>query len=878
MQIGARIGAYEVIAKLGEGGMGEVYRATDSHLKRSVAIKVLPAAVAGDVDRLARFQREAEVLAALNHPNIAAIYGFEKTRDLTALVMELVDGEDLSQRIARGALPIDEALPIARQIAEALEAAHEQGIIHRDLKPANIKVRPDGTVKVLDFGLAKALDPAAATSQGLSMPPTITTPAMTQAGMILGTAAYMSPEQARGKLVDRRADIWAFGAVLFEMLSGRRPFDGEDTTEVLGAVVRLDPQWDALPATVPARISQVLRACLQKDPKRRMGDMQSVRLALEGAFESAAPHTTATATPPRGGRAWMVAVGSSLLTALVVSAGTMFFRTEAPRLPSMRFEITQPTTPNPVQFSVSPDGRYVVSVAGTEKGVALWLRALDGSERFLNDTEGGQDPFWSPDSRHIGFFAAKKLKTIDITGGPARPIADALGGVGGSWSEDGVILFARDARGPIYRISASGGTPVAVTGLDQSLAETEHIGPRFLPGGKRFMYLARSSKPDYHNVIYLGSLDSMERRKLADASGWPGFAPPGYLLFQRATTLFAQALTSGSFDLAGEPQVVMEGLTPGNPSFARPGFSVSSNGVLVTRLGGANTNQLWRFSRSSAEPPKVIAAQEYLNPRLSPDGQQVAGEQPESGGGDIWLFDLARSTPTRFTFDDARDSYPIWSPDGQRIAFASNRDGANGLYVKNAGGATPEELLLKSEFPVVPADWSSDGKYIVYSEVNPKTKADIWILPVSGERKPFPVVQTPFQEASAQVSPDGRWVAYESTESGTYDVYVQSFPASGNKWKISNTGGYRPQWRRDGQELFYSNISTIMSVDIKAQKPLTQFEAGIPQLAVRARTSGAFGVTPDGQHFLANGREADSAEASTLTVILNWAAALRAKQ
>lgn len=392
------------------------------------------------------------------------------------------------------------------------------------------------------------------------------------------------------------------------------------------------------------------------------------------------------------------------------------------------------------------------------------------------------------------------------------------------------------------------------------------------------MFLARSSKPEYHNVIYVGSLDSKDRRKLADATAWPGFSPPGYLLFQRATTLLAQPLTPGSFDLTGEPQVVMEGLTPGNPSFARPGFSVSRNGVLVTRLGGANTNQLWRFTRSNAEPPKVIAAQEYLNPRLSPDGQTVVGEQPESGGGDIWLFDLARSLSTRFTFDDARDFNPIWSPDGLRVAFASNRNGANAIYVKNAGGATPEELLLKSEFPVVPADWSSDGKYIVYSEVNPKTRADIWILPVSGERQPFPALQTPFQEAGAQISPDGRWIAYESTESGTYDVYVQSFPASGNKWKISNNGGYRPQWRRDGQELLYSNISTIMRVDIKAQKPPTRFEAGIPQLAVRARTSGAFGVTSDGLHFVVNGREADSAEASTLTVSLNWAAALAARK
>jgi serine/threonine protein kinase len=859
--------------------MGEVYRATDTKLKRQVAIKILPPVFAADHDRLARFQREAEVLASLNHSNIAHIHGLEESGGITALVMELVEGEDLSQRIARGAVPIDEALPIAKQIAEALEAAHEQGIIHRDLKPANVKVRSDGTVMVLDFGLAKAMDPAAASSPGMSVSPTITTPAMTQAGMILGTAAYMSPEQARGKPVDRRADIWAFGAVLFEMLSGTRAFGGDDVAETLANVINKEPAWERLPAEVPARIRQVLRACLQKSPKQRPGDMQSVRLALEGAFESAAPQATATSTTPRSGRVWMVAAGASLLTALAVLAVTTLFRTEAPTLPTMRFEFSQPTTPNPVQFAVSPDGRYMVSVAGTDKGVALWLRAFEGSDRFLKDTDNGQDPFWSPDSRYIGFFANKKLKMIDITGGgPARPIADTTGGLGGSWSEDGIIVFARDTRGPIYRVAATGGTPVAVTELDKTLEETVHVGPRFLPGGNRFIYLARSSKPENDFIVYLGSLDSKERKKLVDSTGWPGFSPPGYLLFQRATTLLAQALQPGSFDLTGVPQIVMEGLTPGSPNFARPGFSASRNGVLVARLGGANTNQLWWFTRSSSEHPKVIAAQEYLNPRLSPDGQRVAGEQRESGGGDIWLFDLARNTSTRFTFTDARDSSPIWSPDGQRIAFASNRDGANGIYVKNAGGALPEELLLKSEFPLAPADWSSDGKYIVYTEQNPKTKNDIRILPVSGERKPIPAVQTPFEESGGQFSPDGRWVAYESTESGTYEVYVQSFPASGNKWKISNNGGYRPQWRRDGKELFYSNISNVMSVDIKAPKPFNQFEAGIPQLAVRARTSGAFSVTADGQHFLVNGREADSAESSALTVIVNWAAALGARK
>jgi Tol biopolymer transport system component len=875
---GTRLGVYEIVASIGSGGMGQVFRARDTRLDRDVAIKILPEAFAHDADRLARFTREAKTLASLNHPNIAAIYGLEESAGVTALVMELVEGDDLSQRIARGAIPIDEALPIAKQIAEALEAAHEQGIIHRDLKPANIKVRPDGPVKVLDFGLAKAMEPAAGSSPSMSMSPTLTTPAMTQAGMILGTAAYMSPEQARGKIVDKRADVWAFGAVLFEMITGTRAFEGEDIADTLSNVMKVEPNWQKVSASTPPRVVQVMRACLQKHPKQRMDSAQGVRLALEGAFESAAAHAAATAAPPRRGRVWMVAAGASLLTALVVLAGTTFFRTDAPPLPTMRLEVTQPTTPNPVQFAVSPDGRYVVSVAGTDRGVALWLRALEGPERFVNDTEDGQDPFWSPDSRYIGFFANGKLKIVDITGGPARPITDVAGARGGSWSEDGTIVFSRSAGEPIYGIAATGGTPVAVTELDKTLEETGHAGPRFLPGGKQFVYLARSNNPEHHNVVYLGSLDSKARTKLTDSTGWPAFSPPGYLLFQRETTLMAQALTPGSSGLTGEPVVVMEGLTPGAQAWARPGFSVSRNGVLVTRMGGTNTNQLMWFPRSSTEPPTVAAPQVYRDPRLSPDGTRVAGEEGDAGG-DLWLLDLARHTPTRFTFDERRERNAVWSPDGQRVAFGSERDGAPGLYVKQAGGATPEELLLKIDGGGAPTGWSADGRFIVYTQNSEKTKTDVMVLPLFGERKPIAVVQTPFTEWGGQLSPDGRWITYTSDESGTIEVYVQAFPTSGSKWKISNNGGFSSLWRRDGKELFYAGDrgAYIMSVTISAQRP-GQLDIGIPQTAARARVFGQFDVTADGRRFLVNGRTADAAESSTLTVILNWTAALGAKK
>ena len=465
---GTRLGVYDITAQIGEGGMGQVFRATDTKLKRQVAIKILPPAVAADAERLARFQREAEVLASLNHPNIAAIYGLEESGGMTALVMELVEGDDLSQRIARGAIPIDEALPIAKQIAEALEAAHEQGIIHRDLKPANIKVRTDGTVKVLDFGLAKAMEPAAGSSPSVSMSPTITTPAMTQAGMILGTAAYMSPEQARGKAVDKRADIWAFGAVLFEMLAGARAFPGEDVTDTIVAVMSKEPDVAALPATVPARVVQALRVCLRKDAKQRAGDIRDVRLALDGAFETiASPATESPAASSRGRWPWIAAlvVAAALIAAMAVPAVRHLRETPPPAPPEMRVEITTPATDQPAMFALSPDGRSLIFVASGDGVRRLWLRPLDETEaRPLAGTESATFPFWSPDSRAIGFFAAGRLLRLDVGGGAPQALATLTGaGFGGSWSADGTILFPRQRTGPLWRVAAAGGEPVAVT-------------------------------------------------------------------------------------------------------------------------------------------------------------------------------------------------------------------------------------------------------------------------------------------------------------------------------------------------------------------------------------------------------------------------------
>ncbi len=554
---GTRIGPYEVAGPLGAGGMGEVYRATDTKLKRQVAIKILPLSLAADAGRLARFQREAEVLASLNHPHIAAIYGLEESAGMTALVMELVEGEDLSQRIARlrapgasaqqAGMPIDEALPIAKQIAEALEAAHEQGIIHRDLKPANIKVRADGTVKVLDFGLAKALGPHPGSAQEDNSP-TITSPAHlrqgygaagTEAGMILGTAAYMAPEQARGKTVDRRADIWAFGAVLFEMLTGTRAFEGEDIADTLGNVMKVEPSWARCPASIPPRVVQVMRACLQKNPKQRLGDMQSVRLALEGVFETAAsPATPATTASSRGRLPWMaaLAVAAALIAAMATPTVRHLREAPAPAPPEMRLEITTPATDAPQHFALSPDGRSLVFVASGDGAPRLWLRALDETEaRPLAGTEGATNPFWSPDGRSIGFSTRTALSRLDIAGGTPQELATVGGNAtGGSWNTDSTILYTRGVASPLWRIAAAGGEPTAVTQLERP-GQTSHRHPQFLPDGRHFLFFVLGT-PDTAG-IYLGSIEGGAPTRLTAADSAGEFLPPDRVLFVQAGAL-----------------------------------------------------------------------------------------------------------------------------------------------------------------------------------------------------------------------------------------------------------------------------------------------------------------------------------------------------
>jgi Tol biopolymer transport system component len=709
---GTRFGFYEVTAQIGEGGMGQVYRATDTKLKRQVAIKILPTSLAADHDRLARFQREAEVLASLNHPNIAAIYGLEESGGMAALVMELVEGDDLSQRIARGAMPTDEALPIAKQIADALEAAHEQGIIHRDLKPANIKVRNDGTVKVLDFGLAKAMDPIGALSASASMSPTITTPAMTQAGMILGTAEYMSPEQARGRTVDKRADIWSVGAVLFEMLTGRRPFDGEDMTEVLGAVVRLEPQWNALPSEVPAPVRTLLQSCLVKDPRRRVADISTALFVLDKAESLAAPALTNSAAPalssePPGRLAWVaLAVAAVVLLAMAVPTVRYLRETPPPAPPETRVEIVTPATERPTDFALSPDGRQIVFVASGDGASRLWLRSLATTmAQPLASTEGATAPFWSPDSRSIGFFAGNALKRLDLGGGAPQTLAPVITSRGGTWNADGVIVFAPSVVAPLMRVSATGGAAVALT--THSPMPRVYAAPYFLPDGRRFLFSLRGG-PDTVG-IYLAGLDGNAPTRLTPAESAGVFLPSGWLLWVRAGTLVAQRLDVAKAALTGEQVTLADGVAV--DGLFRSAVSVAATGLVAYRTGAGNRQLTWVDPSGTARGTVGDPDATLLTPRVSPDGRRVVVSRTVQGNQDLWLLDGARTS--RLTFDPAVDQFPVWSPDSTRIVFRSTRTVPGDLYQKLASGADVEERLVASDQLKAPMSWSADGRFLL---------------------------------------------------------------------------------------------------------------------------------------------------------------------
>jgi Tol biopolymer transport system component len=876
--------------------MGEVYRARDLKLKREVAIKILPDEFSRDADRISRFQREAEVLASLNHPNIAAIYDLQEANGSRFLVLELVEGETLAERIKRGPIPVDESLNIAKNICEALEAAHEKGVVHRDLKPANVKITPDGKVKVLDFGLAKAFEPEASKAN-LSQSPTLSM-AATNAGAILGTAAYMSPEQAKGRTVDKRSDIFAFGCVLYEMLTSCAAFDGDDVQDILGAILKSEPDWTGLPRETPPGVRKLLRRCLEKNVKNRRSDAADVRIDIEEALaELATPETP----PARGARlAWIASLAVAVVLIVALTVPTVRHLRETPPLPpsEMRVEIVTLATADPISFALSPDGRQIVFVASGGGVSRLWLRFLvSTTAQPLAGTESAAYPFWSPDSRSVGFFADGKLKRFDIGGGTPQTLTTVTGPRGGTWNADGVILFTTTTASPLFRVPASGGQAVPVTKLDR---QSSHRFPFFLPDGRQFLFLAQGTPET--GGIYLGSLDSAEPRRLTAADTAGIYLPSGmagWLLWVRAGTLVVQRLDLERKVLTGDP-VTLADPVAFDPATLASAVSVSAAGLVAYRAGGANRRQLYWFDRSGKALSPIGAPDENAlsAPRVSPDGRRVAVWRTVQGNADIFLLDGTRMS--RFTFDPASDRYPIWSPDGSRIVFDSNRKGQRDLYQKLSSGVGAEELLVESPQDKTPSDWSAAGQFILYQSNDPQTARDLWVRPMSvanaspagrsqqeteGDRKPWVFLKTSFDESFGQFSPDGRWVAYMSNESERNEIYLRPFakptvvgaPANpaARQWPISTAGGIHPRWRPDGKELYYIGPNgEMMAAPIAVTG--TTLEPGTPVALFPTRIYGGgvnniqgrqYDVTRDGR-FLINTVLDDAS--SPITLLLNW--------
>ncbi len=912
---------YEILAPLGKGGMGEVLRAKDTRLDREVAIKVLPAEFALDADRLRRFEQEARATSALNHPNILTVYDFGTHEGNPYLVMELLEGEELRASLDEGTLPMRKAIEYAQQIAAGLAAAHEKGIVHRDLKPENLFVTKDGRVKILDFGLAKLTERRGEKAKGrlgedeatlaLSPHPAVA-PSLTIPGTVMGTVAYMSPEQVQGKDVDHRSDIFSFGIILHEMLSGQRVFTGESQVEVMHAILKQDPpELSETNAKISLQLEKIVRRCLEKKPEQRFHSAHDLGFALStlttpsgSRLETAMALPALTESLPATGlagvfsnaRLWMAMTAVMLLGLLLALPFAVKYLRQAPLTDAtpVRFTIAAPEKVNRLMSpEISPDGRNLVF--STEAG--LWLRPLDSlTAQPLPGTEESTPAFfWSPDSRSICFGTRDgKLKKLDLAGGTPQVLGGLelasgarIGTGSGAWNREGVILFT--AAGRIYRVPATGGQPTLVLGSGQPTQnrtgrEATYRSPVFLPDGRHFLLLRLSNQQGQQGAgeIHLATLDSKETTRLLAADSqalYATFQGRGYLLFARGEALLAQPFDASTQKLTGEPFVVADKVAVSNQG--KGIFSVSDNGILVFNSSSDLNYQLNWVDRTGKplEPVGAPVPSRLDSPRLSPDGKQVAvvREDAQTKTSDIYVIDLARGVSSRLTFDPDEDRFPIWSRDGSHIAWQAYRDGAWQIYQKLASGIGPEELLLKSEARIIPDSWSPDGRYLIYTRGDPKTKSDLWVLPLTGEHKPFLFLQTPFEERGGRLSPDGRWIAYESDDQGRYEISVQPFPASGGKWQISMTGGIHPRWRADGKELYYiSNDNKLMAVEVKSG---SGFEAGMPKmlfdLALLRVSNGPFSsgysVSADGQRFLfvTQGQEVANLQ---YTVVVNWQA------
>jgi len=902
---GTRLGPYEIVAPLGAGGMGEVYRARDTRLGRDVAIKALPAEFAKDPDRLARFEREAKLLASLSHANIAGIFGLELVDDHRYLVLEYIEGETLGERIARGPLPVPEAVEVCAHVAAALESAHESGIVHRDLKPGNIMLTPAGAVKVLDFGLAKAGGGGAPGADvGLSASPTMTYGYIgTQAGMVLGTAAYMSPEQARGKAVDKRSDIWSFGCVLFECLTGKVAFQGETISDLIADILTGDPDWAALPAATPPRVRELLRRCLEKDVRRRLRDMGDARIELEdtlsprGTASSAALSASIAAGVDAGGAAAKpvkksAGVGLQLFAAIAGAlVAVIATRVISPMVGGgktaehapVRFRIPEEPTrrlnPDGTRYALSPDGTTLAMIGTDTTEVHLWIQPLDSfTPRMLAGTEGVEMPFWSPDGKYVAFFAKGRLKRVLAAGGgDPEELCDVLRARGGTWNAKDQIVFAPTSDGPLSLVSANGGEPRVITVVDSAHGETGHRFPFFLPDGKHFLY---SSLPprDGKFGIWVGSIDGGKPVRLLGASSGAVYAAPGYILYLNGLALTAQRFDAGSLKLKGEPISLRDAVNPSNYSGA-PGFSTARSRVLAyATFQVVNTRFAWFDVHGKEIAPVPLEPAQYLGGvDIAPDGKHAAYVRAE--GTDlpvIWVGDLERGVAARFSQEPGNSESPIWSHDGTHIAYQNSDLGPQHFVVRAVSGTEPAREYLAGDPTFKSLDsWTPDGKALVFSRQAPATKWDIYTLPLEGDGKPVPFLAGPANEQSGIVSPDGHWIAYTSDESGRIELYVQHYPTPGIRYQVTSGGGGQPGWSPDGKSLTFGMSSEPLTAMVAGVEPGPEFKLGPMRPLIRVPD------TVQGGDFAPDMKRAlllvptGKAPANTVSVVVDWVQALR---
>ena len=900
LSAGAKLGPYEIESALGAGGMGEVYRARDTRLERAVAIKILPPHLSSSPELKARFEREARAVSTLNHPHICHLYDIGSQDGTAYLVMEYLEGESLADRLRKGPLPLKQALESGMQITEALATAHRAGILHRDLKPGNVMLTANGA-KLLDFGLAKAVPtlggPGSAAISGMPSTPTMTIAelssapkALTQRGAVVGTFQYMAPEVLQGAEADARSDIFSLGCVIYEMVTGRRAFEGKSQLSILTAILEKDPEpVSQVQPTSPAALDYVVNTCLEKNPEDRFQTAHDVKLQLKWVAQGKSERGAVAVAAKSWRLTWIVAAGA-LLVALAL--GLAYFQIGFRPVVVVRSSVLPPpgtsfvtTMPSSGPAVISPDGARLAFTARDDKGkVLLYVRYLSLlTAQPLAGTDDAMYPFWSADNGEIGFFAQGKLKRVSASGGPVQALCDASNGRGGAWNKDGVILFTPSVQAPLMRVPATGGTPVPATKLDFSRSENSHRWPHFLPDNQHFLFWGRNSLGSQEQDLNVGSLGSLNA-KLVLKGVTAGTFASGYLLFVRDQTLMAQPFDTLRMELNGEAIPIAEQMAV-NGGTGAPVFSASEVGTLVYQTGEAvgAWDMVW-FTRDGKTGGTLGEQDRYYYPALSPDDSRLAASlfNGTQANGDIWIFDLKRGTKSRLTFGSGSHVAPLWSPDQKTLYFASNAKGVNHIYSKPADGSGSEETVLESpEVSEAPASFSPDGRYVVYTRRllnDPKNSSiDIWVLPLFGDRKPFPIVQTPFDDTNPAVSPAGKWLAYQSTESGQNEVYVMPFPGGGARWLVSTNGGLDPKWRRDGKELFFLDVSdNMMAVDVDPSGAAPRF--GVPHALFQAvgiqRQIGTYVVTADGKKFLVNSGSTKQG-IDPFTLVQNWMAALK---